>query len=53
MTKPNQLHFAPQVLALGIGCERGADAAEAIGLAEDVLRDGGYCAPCLGGCFLD
>lgn len=50
-TKPNQLYYAPQVLALGIGCERGAVAAEAIGLAEDLLRGSGYSRHALAGVF--
>ncbi len=33
------LHYAPAVLALGIGCERGANADEVIGLAEQVMRE--------------
>ncbi len=49
--KANRLHYAPQVLTLGIGCERGADAAEAIGLAEALLRDGGYSRHALAGVF--
>ncbi len=49
--KPNQLHYAPQVLTLGIGCERGADAAEAIGLAEALLRDSGHSRHALAGVF--
>jgi cobalt-precorrin 5A hydrolase/precorrin-3B C17-methyltransferase len=49
--KPNQLHYAPQVLALGIGCERGAEAAEAIGLAEEVLKAAGYSRHALAGVF--
>ncbi|MGB8817310.1 MAG: precorrin-3B C(17)-methyltransferase [Rhizobiaceae bacterium] len=50
-TKANLLHFAPQVLALGIGCERGADADEAIGLAEDLLREAAYSRHALAGVF--
>ncbi|MCB1387302.1 MAG: precorrin-3B C(17)-methyltransferase [Nitratireductor sp.] len=36
---PLDLVFVPQVHALGIGCERGAEPAEAIGLVETVLRE--------------
>src|SRR5206468_10841275 len=35
------LVFHPPVLALGIGCERGCDAAEIAGLAQDCLADAG------------
>lgn len=49
--RSNQLHYAPQTLALGIGCERGAEAAEAIALAEQVLRDGGFAPQALAGVF--
>src|SRR5204863_173058 len=34
----------PPVLALGIGCERGCDAAEIAGLAQDCLADAGFAA---------
>ncbi len=51
VTTPTQLHYAPQTLALGIGCERGADAGEAIGLAEQVLRKGGLTPQALAGVF--
>jgi cobalt-precorrin 5A hydrolase / precorrin-3B C17-methyltransferase len=47
----HQLHYAPQTLALGIGCERGADAAEAIGLAENLLKEGGFARQALAGVF--
>ena len=46
-----QLHYAPQTLTLGIGCERGADAGEAISLAKDLLRDAGYSRHALAGVF--
>ncbi len=35
----NVLHYAPATLALGIGCERGADAQEVIDLAEFALSE--------------
>src|SRR5258708_6526315 len=38
------LVFHPPVLALGIGCERGCDAAEIAGLAQDCLADAGLAA---------
>jgi cobalt-precorrin 5A hydrolase/precorrin-3B C17-methyltransferase len=37
----DDLVLHPPVLALGVGCERGADAAEVIDLAETTLRDAG------------
>jgi cobalt-precorrin 5A hydrolase / precorrin-3B C17-methyltransferase len=49
--EPLTLHYAPKTLALGIGCERGADAAEAIGLAEDLLKDSGYVRQAIAGVF--
>lgn len=36
------LVYHPATLALGIGCERGADPAEAIALAQSALQDGGW-----------
>ncbi|GGA83610.1 hypothetical protein GCM10011491_08850 [Brucella endophytica] len=38
-------------LALGIGCERGADSAEMIALAERALRESGFDRDALGGIF--
>src|SRR5438067_5925103 len=38
------LAFHPPVLALGIGCERGCDAAEIAGLAQDCLAAAGLAA---------
>jgi cobalt-precorrin 5A hydrolase/precorrin-3B C17-methyltransferase len=38
------LVFYPPVLALGIGCERGCDAAEIAALAQDCLADAGLAA---------
>jgi len=38
------LVFHLPVLALGIGCERGCDAAEIAGLAQDCLADAGFAA---------
>jgi len=37
----NDLILYPPVLALGVGCERGANAAEVIALVEATLRDAG------------
>ena len=37
-TSPQCLHYAPQTLALGVGCERGASADEVIALAERALE---------------
>jgi cobalt-precorrin 5A hydrolase / precorrin-3B C17-methyltransferase len=45
------LHFAPATLAMGIGCERGADALEVIALAEAALRDNGLEPKALAGIF--
>jgi cobalt-precorrin 5A hydrolase/precorrin-3B C17-methyltransferase len=50
-TGPLDLHFAPQTLALGIGCERGAGAGEVIALAERVLAEGGFTPAAIGGVF--
>jgi cobalt-precorrin 5A hydrolase / precorrin-3B C17-methyltransferase len=38
---PLELVYHPTTLVLGMGCERGCDAAEAIALAEDALAKGG------------
>ncbi|MBT7942263.1 MAG: precorrin-3B C(17)-methyltransferase, partial [Alphaproteobacteria bacterium] len=40
----DDLVLHPPVLALGVGCERGADAAEVVELAETTLRDAGLAA---------
>ncbi len=37
-----ELVYHPRTLVLGMGCERGAGAAEAIGLAGDALARGGF-----------
>ncbi|MFZ2101183.1 MAG: cobalamin biosynthesis protein, partial [Oricola sp.] len=37
----NELVYHPRRLALGIGCERGCDPAEAVALADKVLHDAG------------
>lgn len=37
-----ELLYHPATLVLGMGCERGAEPAEAIGLAEQVLEQGGW-----------
>ncbi|KXF76924.1 precorrin methylase [Paramesorhizobium deserti] len=42
---------ATPFLALGVGCERGAEAAEAIGLAERALQEAGFGLDALGGIF--
>lgn len=47
----NQLHYVPQVLTLGIGCERGTAADEAIALAERALADNGFSPHALAGVF--
>lgn len=49
--KANRLHYVPQVLALGIGCERGAEADEAITLAEMALAESGLSRHALAGIF--
>ena len=36
-----RLVYHPAVLAVGVGCERGAEPAEVIGLVEETLRDAG------------
>lgn len=48
---PLQLHFAPQALTLGLGCARGCDPQEMIGLAEKVLADGGFSPAALAGVY--
>ena len=45
------LHYAPATLAMGIGCERGADAAEVIALAETALTQNGLEPKALAGIF--
>ncbi|MCQ2003896.1 precorrin-3B C(17)-methyltransferase [Rhizobium sp. NRK18] len=39
---PLELVYHPATLVLGMGCERGCDAAEAIALAEEALAKGGF-----------
>ncbi|MGR6430504.1 precorrin-3B C(17)-methyltransferase [Rhizobium sp. PAMB 3174] len=39
---PLELVYHPATLVLGMGCERGCDAAEAITLAEEALAKGGF-----------
>jgi cobalt-precorrin 5A hydrolase / precorrin-3B C17-methyltransferase len=41
---PDQLIYHPQILVLGMGCERGADPAEATRLAEEILAQDNYAA---------
>ncbi len=48
---PLDLHFAPQILMLGIGCERGVDAAEAIVLCDSVLAENGLAREAVAGVF--
>lgn len=45
--RENELLYHPATLALGMGCERGADPAEAIALAEQVLAGGGWASGAL------
>jgi cobalt-precorrin 5A hydrolase / precorrin-3B C17-methyltransferase len=40
-TGQRTLHYHPRTLVLGMGCERGADPAEAIALADEVLAQHG------------
>jgi cobalt-precorrin 5A hydrolase / precorrin-3B C17-methyltransferase len=47
----NSLHYAPATLAMGIGCERGAEASEVIALADVALRDNGLEPKALAGIF--
>jgi len=46
--EPLELVFHPRTLVLGLGCERGADAAEVIELAQRALEQGGFTAKSLG-----
>lgn len=46
-----QLHFAPEVLTLGLGCARGCDPQEVIELAEKALSSGGLSAAALAGVY--
>ena len=46
-----ELVYAPRTLCLGIGCERGAEAQEIIGLAEETLTGAGFSAHALAGIF--
>ena len=41
---PAHLHFAPQVLTLGVGCARNCGAEELAGLVADVLAEAGIAA---------
>jgi cobalt-precorrin 5A hydrolase / precorrin-3B C17-methyltransferase len=45
------LHYAPATLAMGIGCERGAETSEVIALAEAALNDNGLEPKALAGIF--
>ncbi|MCC0029999.1 MAG: precorrin-3B C(17)-methyltransferase, partial [Brucellaceae bacterium] len=48
---PLDLHFAPRTVMLGMGCERGADAAEAIALCDAVLAERGLVREAVAGVF--
>ncbi|MBI4968383.1 MAG: precorrin-3B C(17)-methyltransferase [Rhodospirillales bacterium] len=48
---PDELVLHPPVLAVGIGCERGASADEMIGLIQDTLDRHGLAAGALAGLF--
>ncbi len=48
---PLQLHFAPQLLTLGLGCARGCDPSEMIELAERALSNGGLSPAALAGVY--
>lgn len=48
---PDSLVFHPPVLTLGIGCERGADAAEVIALARETLAQAGLAPQAVAGIF--
>lgn len=48
---PLDLHFAPQAVTLGIGCERGADPAEADALCDKVLGEAGLVPEAVAGVF--
>ncbi len=45
------LHFAPKIIALGMGCERGAETSEAIELATEILNATGLSPHALAGVF--
>jgi cobalt-precorrin 5A hydrolase / precorrin-3B C17-methyltransferase len=45
------LHYAPATLAMGIGCERGAESLEVISLAEAALTENGLEPKALAGIF--
>lgn len=46
-----ELVYAPAILSLGMGCERGTEPAEAIALAEQVLQDGQLSSRALNGVY--
>ena len=48
---PSRLVYHPAVLALGVGCERGAEPAELIALAEDSLAGAGLATQAVAGVF--
>ncbi len=45
---PGELLYRPQHLALGIGCERGADPAHVVALAQKTLADAGLAEQAVG-----
>lgn len=48
---PLQLHYAPRVLTLGLGCARGCEPQEMIRLAEQALAQGGFSPAALAGVY--
>jgi cobalt-precorrin 5A hydrolase/precorrin-3B C17-methyltransferase len=48
---PRRLVYHPPVLALGVGCERGTEPAELVGLAEETLAASGLAAAAVAGIF--
>lgn len=46
--QPDELLYRPQHLAIGIGCERGADAAHVLALAQRTLADAGLAEEAVG-----
>ncbi len=48
---PHCLHYYPKTLAIGVGCERGAEPGEVIKLAEDAILEAGLAREAVGGVF--
>ncbi len=48
---PDRLVYHPATLALGVGCERGADPDEMVGLALETLADAGLAAGAVAGVY--